>query len=95
MTVKCFVSFGAVRYGGNVTSENVKRLKFVENSGRKSYQIKSGLKLILKRGSLRGTRKTVGVVTQKSPNRDEHIFYTDLEVFQQIDCNLLIIVRKP
>ena len=72
-----------------MTSENVKRLKFVENSGRKSYQIKSGLKLILKRGSLRGTRKTVGVVTQKSPNRDEHIFYTDLEVFQQIYRNLL------
>ena len=69
-----FSVFGALRYGGNVTSENVKRLKSIENRGRKSYQIKSGPKLILKRGILRGAMKTVGVVTQKIVQTAMNIF---------------------
>ena len=73
-----FSVFGALRYGGNVTSENVKRLKFIENRGRKSYQIKSGPKLILKRGSLRGAMKTVGVVTQKIVQTAMNIFFIQI-----------------
>ena len=70
-----FSVFGALRYGGNVTSENVNRLKYIENRGRKSYQIKSGPKLILKRGKPeRCNENSWSCHAKNIPNGDEHIF---------------------